>query len=253
MTRAHGIDISKWQVSFDPTRNPDDTDFVVIRASYGTRTDEKYDAFLEAIKPIPIRGAYHYFQSAPAWKDQAEHFLSLVEDKDLHFYVLDFETTGNERTRKFSSNGEKWMQHVADETDKKVVLYTNPNVYKTWLRPFGDWMRDWPLWIAQYFFEPDRNRTPALSAGADDWKIWQYSADAPPNEKGSEYGVESRNIDLDVYNGTVGQMREWLGIGGEPPEEKALVQLDSIVKWARDEGHAESLLEWAKEYGFKPT
>ena len=253
MTRAHGIDISKWQVAFDSSGNQDDIDFVIIRASYGMRTDEKYETFLEAIEPIPIRGAYHYFQSAPAWKDQAEHFLSLVEGKDLHFFALDFETTGNEGTKKFSSNGEKWMLHVADETGKKVLLYTNPNVYKTWLRPFGDWMQNWPLWIAQYFFEPNRNRNPALPAGADDWRIWQYSADAPPNEKGPDYGVESRNIDLNVYNGTVEQLREWLGFDGAPAEEKTLEQLESVVKWAKDEGLTDSLLEWAKEEGFTPA
>ena len=67
-------------------------------------------------------------------------------------------------------------------------MYTNPNIYNTWLAPYGDWMKEWPLWVAQYYNEPNRDRKPILPRGVDKWALWQYSADTPPNRKGKEYG-----------------------------------------------------------------
>lgn len=249
MERAHGIDISKWQDTFDPTVNPDDIDFIILRASFGVTTDPKFDEFVAASQAIPIRGAYHYFQSAHPWKAQADHFVSVVEGQGFHFYALDVESTGNERSQKFADDAERWLKYVAKKVDQPLLLYTNPNLYRTWLRPFGDWMKDWPLWIAQYFFEPDRNRTPALPAGVTDWTIWQYSADSPPNEKGAEYGVGSRNIDLDVFNGSVADMRRWLGLNGQSADDQA--NLEDLMAWVKKKDMVEALLAWAKARGYR--
>ena len=222
MARAHGIDVSKWQRYFDPAVNPDDINFIVVRVSYGMKKDEAYDKMLEAIQPIPIRGTYHYFSSGSPWQMQADHFLDLVRDQGFHFHALDIESGYNKKSAGFALQAEKWMQYVADATGQRVLLYTNPSIYNTWLKPYGDWMSEWPLWIAQYWNEPHRDKNPGLPRGVTEWKFYQYSADAPPNGKGKEYGVGSTNIDLNVYNGTVAELREWLGLDKEkgPVEPK---------------------------------
>jgi GH25 family lysozyme M1 (1,4-beta-N-acetylmuramidase) len=236
MSRAHGIDISKYQVNFDATVNPGDINFVIMRISYAMMADERYDGMIKAIQPVPIRGAYHYFSSGSPWRMQADNFLSLAKGMGFHFYALDIEEAYNKQSADFAGNARKWIQYVADETGQRVLLYTNLNIYNTWLRPFGDWMRQWPLWIAQYWDPPSRDKNPALPQGVPDgeWTIWQYSADTPPNNLGAAYGVSSPNIDLDVYNGTVAQMREWLRL--EPsatvkPVKEAVdtkVQIDDL-------------------------
>jgi GH25 family lysozyme M1 (1,4-beta-N-acetylmuramidase) len=217
MARAHGIDVSKWQRYFDASVNPGDIQFIVIRTSYGMMTDERYSKMLESIQPVPLRGAYHYFSSASPWQSQAKLYLNLVRDAGFHFHCLDIESAYNKKSAGFAQAARKWMVHVKEATGQPVVLYTNPNIYNTWLAPYGDWMKEWPLWVAQYFNEPGRNRKPILPRGVDAWALWQYSADTPPNKKGKVYGVGSGNIDLNVYNGTLEELEQWLGLGA--PEE----------------------------------
>ncbi len=221
MARAHGIDISKYQSSFDAAKRPDDIQFIVIRASYGVMTDPIFDQLHEQVQPIPVRGAYHYFRSDLEWDEQADHFLSLIRDRGFHFYALDVETAYNQRSAKFARDAERWLQLVADETGQKVVLYTNPDVYVNWLQAYGaKWLPDWPLWIAQYFHEPDRNKNPVLPKGVKDWTFWQYSADG--NGKGRLYGVASPHLDLDVFNGTAQELHNWLGTSAAAPKVTAV-------------------------------
>ncbi len=237
MSRAHGIDISKYQTAFDASVNPEDIHFVVVRATYGIFTDRLYDELVEQIQPVPVRGAYHYFRSNLHWQQQADHFLSVVKDKRFHFYALDIENAYNEPSGKFARGAESWLKYVAEKTGQPVVLYTNPTIYKTWLKPYGDWMTNWPLWLAQYYFEPDRNKQPALPEGVTDWIMWQYSADG--NNMGSAYGVQSRHIDLDVFNGTVEDLHKWAAVKGaaartattsKKPAEEADPELEALAK-----------------------
>jgi GH25 family lysozyme M1 (1,4-beta-N-acetylmuramidase) len=210
MARAHGIDISKWQTSFDAAKNPNDIQFVVMRASVGIMTDSRFDEMYNSIQPIPVRAAYHYFRSEWGWQEQAAHFLSLVKDRNFHFFALDLESADNKRSAQFCRDAKRWIDHVAQQTGKRVLLYTNLVIYNTWLKPHGDWMKDYPLWIAQYWFEPDRNKKPALPDGVTEWTFWQYSADG--NNMGAAYGVGSKHLDLDVFNGPVEDLYKWASV-----------------------------------------
>ena len=198
MKRAHGIDISHHQASFDPTTNSHDIQFVIVRAGNGTTKDRCFEKFVEVIPQIPVRGAYHYFRSEHSpvnptkkypWEEQARLFVEWTSNRGFHFFVLDFEQAfiggvpDNEKSAQFAQDAQRWMRYVADQTGKPVLLYTNPDKYQHWLLPYGNWMQGWPLWLAQYYEEPSRNRQPALPEGVTAWKFWQYSADDPPNKK----------------------------------------------------------------------
>jgi hypothetical protein len=98
---------------------------------------------------------------------------------------------------------------VDEQVEQKILLQTVPSFYQTWLSPAGDWMEDWPLLVMSYSFEPDRNGNPYLPAGVADWTIWQYSEGV---EQGAAYGVGGRDVMLNVFNGTVTEMWEWLEI-----------------------------------------
>jgi GH25 family lysozyme M1 (1,4-beta-N-acetylmuramidase) len=210
MARAHGIDISKWQTSFDASKNPGDIQFVIMRAGVGIMTDSSFEEMYKSIQPVPVRGAYHYFRSEWGWQEQAAHFLSLVKDRNFHFFALDIESADNVASAQFCRDAKRWIDHVAQQTGKRVLLYTNLVIYNTWLKPHGDWMKKYPLWIAQYWFEPDRNKKPALPDAVTEWMFWQYSADG--NNMGAAYGVGSKHLDLDVFNGSVEELHKWAGV-----------------------------------------
>lgn len=238
MKRAHGIDISHHQTVFDVNANREDIQFIIIRASNGTVKDKRFDQFVVDIAEVPVRGAYHYFRSEHSpvnpsktyrWQDQADFFLKCVNDRGFHFFALDIEQAfiqgvpDNERSPEFAADAEKWMRYVEKKTGKPVLLYTNPDKYEHWLMPFGDWMEEWPLWIAQYWDPPRRNKRPSLPKGVTEWRFYQYSADTPPNGRGKEFGVDTKNVDLNVFNGTVEDLRLWLGLDVDmglnlPPE-----------------------------------
>jgi len=215
MSRAHGIDISKYQVSFlPPTITPHPIDFCIQRTSYGQRTDERYKELWEGVKQVQIRGAYHYFSSAVNWEFQADLFIKLQNQHDYHFSALDVEIYFNKKSEGFWWGAKRFIDKVADETGKKVLLYTNPTVYKTWLLPYGDWMKDYPLWIAQYWYVTNPNKNPGMyKMKRTAWKFYQYT----DKGKGSDYGVMSGGVDLNVFNGDLLELNAWLDIDGAPP------------------------------------
>lgn len=229
--RASGIDISHHQGELD--LHAGQLDFAILRAGYGRMPDRRFDQYVHAAKGVPARGArniprgaYHYFSSAVPWREQAQFFLARVDGLGFDFYALDFEPAFNHKSAGFADGARKWLEEVKAAAGKPVLLYTNPSTYETWLRPFGDWMDNWPLWVAQY---PSRSwtawvagikstltRQPWLPKGRADWTIWQYSADG--NRQGPAHGVSSPDVDLNVWNGAVEDMLAWLAIAPKDEE-----------------------------------
>lgn len=269
--RAHGIDISVWQGSFNPPAAiKDEIDFVVLKASQGTGIDGKFESFYPKAVEFPIRGAYHYFETlniktsqlldesakkkreikespvvtvfvkgiarkvpkvlinsfnkdGDGWKEQADFFIKTVKDKDFQFFALDIEEGPNPIKRIGGSrnifsradvgNMEKWINHVKEHTGKPVLLYTRALILRDQLIPRGgENLKGMDLWLAWYPDNVDRdNDNPYMEhsiPGVTNWHFWQYSADK--NKKGADYGVKSSGIDLDVFNGSVDDMKAWL-------------------------------------------
>lgn len=214
--RAHGGDVSKWNDYFLPPANtPLPLDFMIQRIGYGQKPDEKLNELHAQIQPIPIRGGYHYFSSAVSWEMQADTFLERVTRLGgYHFYACDVETAYNKKSAGFASGAHKWINKVNQETGLKVLLYTNPAVYKDWLLPYGDWMRNYPLWIAQYWWLPSPDKDPGmLGMKRSDWDWYQYTY----HGDGEAYGVGSKQFDLNTFNGTPAQMRTYLDLDDLPP------------------------------------
>jgi len=206
--RAHGIELSSFNQSFDPTVNPNDIDFILVKATEGTQyVDPNFEKYLKQIQSIPLRGAYHYFQGNQPWQAQADLFLSTVKDKGFHFYVLYLESPPKVENAQFLGDAENWLKYVDDRVIGKVLIGTS----SSFLSEFGssaNWMKDWPLLVAQYPLEPNRDGNPTLPPGFTDWKIWNYT------DKGdnTEFGTGSGGVYLEVFNGTPQDMGEWLGL-----------------------------------------
>lgn len=230
--RAHGIDISKYDKFFNPETATAQLDFVIQRISYGIRQDEAFGDLVDGVMRVPIRGGYHYLSSGGNWKQQADLFLERVKDKPYHFFACDFEGAFNRMSSAFAYEAWRWTQYVASNSKKKVVLYTNPSNYVSYIAPSEkEYGIDWnsvDLWLAQYYFTPDPNKSPSLPKNRTQWSLWQYT----DNGNGTQYGVARPTAcDLNVYDGTKEQMGRWLKISAppdpaEPPEPKSTIKIE---------------------------
>ena len=213
--RAHGIDISKYDQYFYYAQVTGQLDFIIQRASYRTTRDQLFDFMVGDVMSIPIRGAYHYLNSDTGWAAQADKFLTVVSPHNFHFYVCDFESAVNVMSTAFARSAWDFIQYVRSETGKPVLLYTSPSIYNSYITPSARAWESIPLWNAQWNYTPNPNGTPKLPTGRTTWKIWQYTDSGMGKDL---YGV-ARNgaCDLNVYNGSVAEMRAWLGVGGSTP------------------------------------
>lgn len=233
--RAHGLDISKYDLFFRPEEATGQLDFVVQRISYRTTRDEAFDTLIGGVLSVPIRGGYHYLNSDTDWKRQADKFIEYVSPYKYHFFVCDFEGAFNVLSMDFANRAWNWIHYVQDKTGVTNLLYTSPSLYKDWIFPsqnkFGINWNSVPLWQAQWLHTPNPNGTPSKVSGRiSGWNLWQYT----DKGNGKLYGVSRPTAcDLDVYNGTVEQMKEWLKIDTTPtitPKHKIVTYSDGSVK-----------------------
>jgi hypothetical protein len=228
--RAHGIDLSKYDLHFQPTTAPGQLEFVIQRISYRTTRDEAFDALVAGVMQVPVRGGYHYLNSDTDWRLQADKFMGYVAGLDYHFFACDFESAYNTMSAAYAKQAWDWIHYVQQKTGKPVLLYTSLDLYTRYISPsqkiYGiDW-NTVPLWTAQWFLTPNPNGTPTLPPGRTSWTLWQYTDQGD----GPLYGTARPTAcDLDVFNGTPLQMREMLNIGDVTPPPTG----ESMTKYYR--------------------
>lgn len=204
--------------------------FAIIRAGQNLWEDNEFDISWRASKGILPRGPYWFFDSRIDPKFQAKKWLSCFDDPndlgELPFFC-DFEDT-------YGGKFGTW-RHWYDFMEELKVLrpgirlgvYTG---YYYWReRTIGkaipkaslNYFKQYPLWIAAY-----NPVGPEVPAPWDDWTLWQYT----DNGDGTRYGVESKNIDLNYFNGDEASFEAWAGTVITPPvEENKRVTLEHMT------------------------
>lgn len=208
-----GIDISAWQPRVDFAQVASaGYRFAWIKTSEGlTYLSPTLGAQWEgAGKAGLLRGAYHFFHPLLDPIAQAERFARIVQSLGLGELppALDFEAFKG-------TKGAKPDQLVAaalaclDELERLVgvvpLLYTGPSFWKYHLAPSSRALEltRWPLWEASYGAAPRPMPWPETAWGTR-YTIWQQSG------SGRVPGVAG-NCDLNVFPGTIGQLRSLLG------------------------------------------
>lgn len=217
--RARGIDISKYDQGFDPTKATEPIDFVVQRSSYGYTPDELFNVLQPGVQQIPVRLAYHYLSSGLDLNKQVDTFLSNTSGKGFHAYVCDFEGYYNTMSTAFAKMAWDFCKKVAVSTGKRCLIYTNFYNYKDYLVPSQkEYGIDWnivDLWYANYPNVPNPEGLPPVIPGRiTGWSMWQYSAKG----NGAAYGLtRTTAADLDVFNGDVTALREYFKVTDPSP------------------------------------
>ncbi len=231
--RAEGIDVSHHNGKFTYLGN---VDFGFIRTGNGTKEDREYKNNLPEFCKIGRRGSYHYYRTNHEEHppmEQADLIFELTDGYGFKTLGVDYEVSDyddNVINAETAIELYGFLLYLAQEApERKLLLYCNIYAWRDVLLPLAGketkyGVIDWSIvdvWLPRYGREDDThilsiNGIPVLNT----YTIWQHSADG--NGKGAEYGVESKDIDLNVFNGTAEEMDDWL--------DKISVPLDDILE-----------------------
>ncbi len=239
MLRAQGIDLAVCnQVSYRHTAAAHD--FVVVKVVNGRQVDQTgshfsprrtYYDLLPEIEPVAVRGGYGYIRptGSEPWRQQAAAMVAAVQEAGagfFHFLWADIEPLANTpMSAAWGREAHYWLQEVSQRTGLPVIPYTNPATYMALWQLNVRWMVDLPLAIAQYVYRSFSARILEAQDSANGWQpylppyheggwlFWQCSADENGAANwGALYGVESKAVDWDLFNGDAAALRRWVGL-----------------------------------------
>ncbi|MFZ5819089.1 MAG: SH3 domain-containing protein [Chloroflexota bacterium] len=177
-------------------------EFVIIRAGQNLWVDSDFKANWAAAKKAGLpRGAYWFYDSRADPKRQAELWVEQFEGDfgELPLFA-DFEESYNgpyKGWRKWYDFLERLKQLVGQ---KEIFIYTayyywRDNAPNATSDPQSlEYFHQYPLWIANYGATKPSVPKPW---GENEWLFWQYTETGD----GKLYGVESKGIDLNYFNG----------------------------------------------------
>jgi lysozyme len=219
---AYGVDISKWNnkpdtpqmVDFDKMKARG-VEFIFMRATYGTGKDRDFLRNWKVAKEAGLlRGAYHYhlFEYDPL--PQMNAFLESFDgDYGELPPVFDVEREGIESKDRKTVLSVIWacMDIIKQRTNQKPIFYSNVDVIKNFLTSpvsgIPAWLLDYDLWIANYGVK--KPNTGLWST----WKFWQFT----DREDGIAHGAESKQIDANLYNGSLTDLKMYYGLMKKSP------------------------------------
>ncbi len=222
-----GLDVSHGQgaINWNAVK-ADGFAFAYAKATEGlTYTDPDFASHWSAMKAAGvIRGAYHFFRPQDSGAAQADAFLAQVgtlQPGDLP-PMLDWEVDdchgGSECASSdasisgcyaISTQVQRALDFIAEiesRTGITPIVYTYPAFWNCLGNPSS--ASSYPLWQAAYPSSatttgplPPANLCPSVLSPWTSWTIWQWSA------SGSVSGVTSSATDLDVFNGTLDELK----------------------------------------------
>jgi GH25 family lysozyme M1 (1,4-beta-N-acetylmuramidase) len=227
--RAQGIDISHHDNPFSLSLATQPIDFVIQKLTDGAyNQDTKILYHWFGVKDVPVRGAYHYQRIDDDWLTQAQKFRDQVQKFDYQIIAIDVEKINNHPDKKgnlpdrFYGDTRRIIDYLRGVfTSKKVILYTNPDIYDSGFVPafkrlYGSagiaWLESCDLWLAQYWNDWKTRQEPRMPTfRKTPWRFWQYTDQGQPNQWGT-----SSWCDLNVFNGTPDDLRAWLASPNPP-------------------------------------
>lgn len=183
---TNGIDVSTFQGNIDwPSVQNDGIDFAMLRASYGTSTDNQFVNNIKNISQTSLGvGAYHFFYATTNDEalEEARYFLDVISPYKFSYPVaLDLEY------EPLLKLGSETLTNIiitfCDTLEKAgyyMILYANLNWLVNYLNM--DILDRYDVWLAQWGPEPTYS---------GNFGMWQYTS------SGSVNGING-NVDRDI-------------------------------------------------------
>jgi len=209
-----GTDISHWQgvVDFKKMKSAG-AQFVFVKASEATTTDRRFVRNWQAAKDAGIfRGAYHFYNWYSTPERQADHFVKVLTENGLGDLppVADYEMRDRAPSKAQAVAALKiFCERVEKNIGRRPIIYTAPYYWKD-LGSTDPYWRRYDLWLAHYTPALNPMNTPPWMT----WKFWQYSKKGP----GATYGVQSADIDLNYWSGTLEGLHKYANFKPPVPE-----------------------------------
>lgn len=187
--------------------------FVIVRAGQNNWPDTRFTSNWSAAKAAGIpRGSYWYYDSRYPPEKQAELWVNMMggDRGELPMWADLEESYGGGYAGPY--NWRAFIERVrALAPGKEIGVYT---AYGYWSAncPTAEraYFAQYPLWVANYGVT-----SPRLPPGWSDWLFWQFTSTG----NGPLYGVSSKGIDLNYFNGDLASFnaRYGGGNGTQPP------------------------------------
>lgn len=230
---AQGIDVSHWNGRYDPHVRP--VDFVISKASEGlSHKDVRFGTDWQPLLPTTIWGAYHYYRNAWPWRVQVDNLLQAVDAAEqrqgraVDVLGWDYETINNVLDYRTDTETRRALDYLMGAQPRRVLLYSSTGYLATMAHRGSGWVYSpqYEMWVAQWYERGYYQRVATKPAWAN-WRVWQYGGDykdksgweVPGYGEGRAYGLDLHSVDLNAYNGTLADMRAWLGL---PPIEEPI-------------------------------
>ena len=194
-----GVDISKWEDDPDTQVSINYSQmyhagarFCFFRAGLGLYEDIIFKANYNLAKlGRLLTGSYWYLIWTVSIVDQIQAYMKLINTTQLHFSpCLDYEEKNGLTNRKDISGRLALAAHLLyDKYQVFPIIYTDPSMWQEWYSD-DPIFTHCPLWIAHWGV-----KQPHIPKPWTDYLFWQYQVSI----NGADYGVESKEIDLNVF------------------------------------------------------
>ena len=234
-----GIDISKYQLYDTSPSNAfgwqqayqSGARYVIMRAVRtnpdGTvYTDLRLVDYAQSREALLLAGYYAYVRLEFDTIRQSDLALNAISGLTPARMIIDLEGDPPRGLTPSQAAGrlQTWLDRVEAATKMVPVIYTRQSWFDVYIAPSTSWKR-YPLWLARY---PGitQDSQPVIDSpwgdgrykprDWDSWTFWQYT----DLGQGELFGAQSKQIDLDLFNGTEQNLIDFVGgdHGQVPPE-----------------------------------
>jgi len=235
MTNILGPDVSFYQD--DPTTSQTidfakmkaaGAGYVIIRGGQNAWSDRDFKINWPAAKAAGLpRGSYWFFDSRIDPKFQAELWVSLFygDFGELPLFA-DFEERYGGKYGGWS-NWNIFLEHLKVLVPgKELGIYTAYYYWKEFAPNYIfsptalAYCKQYPLWIANYGTNDPLVPRPWSTTDHGGWTFWQFT----DHGDGYKYGVESKEIDLNYFNGDQAAFNARFGLESVPEPKPTTIQ-----------------------------
>src|SRR5229473_7969114 len=182
---------------------------IIHRVTIGDRADRKYAERRDEAKQRGYKwGAYHLGKPGDPIK-QADFFLRTVKPAADELIALDLESVDATKHMSFDE-ARTFIKRIKEKTGRYPLIYANNEVTKAISDQYGadDVFSKTHLWYARF----KRTVTDFPSVTWKSYTLWQFSSEqncSPANRPACLYTVAGTeyDMDVDVYNGTIDELR----------------------------------------------